>query len=228
MLSRLKAYSHFLYKNSIQTDTSSYAVAHVSVILLFVLGYTTSMAGSNTEMLDKWQNTVCLCGSVSAGRGVHFWRNTYLFSNRQRTGKKSLLRLLIPFLWFIMATWNIGLALSHLRHFTAGAVFSRRQAKLFSLALSTTHFPSKNISSPNTYCMMSKKKLLLVWNVLSSAFNDQWERQSCWFYCVLQREMKAWNAGRYLLSPLLALWLTKAERSLARVWGRAVEPGHPR
>lgn len=43
---------------------------------------------------------------------------------QQETRRKNLFSLLETFLYFKMATWNTGLALSHFKHFTRGAVFS--------------------------------------------------------------------------------------------------------
>lgn len=124
------------------TFPSSYSLSSVVPLVL---------ADGNTEILDKWQDIVCHRGSVSARPNIHFQRNVDLFSTGEE-GKRLQLSLFSPFLCFIMATWNIGLALSHLRHCGGRVMF---RGKAFFLVLGVTHFPSKNIFSPTTYCMTS-------------------------------------------------------------------------
>ena len=121
-----------------------------------------------------------------------FFREICIYFPADKEEKRLQPSLFSPFLCFIMATWNIGLALSHLRHFTARLMFNRREPKLSSLVLSITHVRSENIVSPHTYVL--EVKLLLVLNLLSSAFMDDylWECHTdngstqgirCWFYC---------------------------------------------
>lgn len=168
-------------------------VSHVSITLFFVLGCTT---GGGQKQHWKINDRMCHWGSVSARRKARFFfffLEKYVFIFQQTKKRKDCSRVFFsPFLCFIMATWNIGLALSHLRHFTARLMFNRREPKLSSLVLGITHVRSKNIVSPHTYVL--EVKLLLVLNLLSSAFMDDylWECHTDngstqgirhWFYC---------------------------------------------
>lgn len=71
---------------------------------------------------------------------------------QQETSRKNLLSLPETFLYFKMATWNTGLALSHFKHFTRGAVFSGgkrgEEKKASFIVLSLTHLPTSILTLP--------------------------------------------------------------------------------
>lgn len=76
------------------------------------------------------------------------------FFQQETSRKKNLLSLPKTFLYFKMATWNTGLALSHFKHFTRGVVFSGgkkgegREKEASFIVLSLTHLPTSILTLP--------------------------------------------------------------------------------
>lgn len=76
-----------------------------------------------------------------------------IFFGNKKLAEKNLFSLLETFLYFKMATWNTGLALSHFKHFTRGAVFSggkrgEGKKKASFIVLSLTHLPTSILTLP--------------------------------------------------------------------------------